>query len=625
MRSCRIFAVTTLAFSRIAFAQSTSAFFDDSLIHQINLAVAPSDWASLLLNTAEDADTYYQAAFSLDGATPLTVGIRQHGLGSRSSVKPSVLIKFSEYDKKQSFLGLDKILAKNNIQDASNLHEFISFQLLRRIGLPAPRVVPAQLYINGTCLGFYMIDEHIDSVYLERNFGEDGGYLYNWAPVATYNFGDLGTDPSVYAPFLELKSNQDTPDLQNFEQLVQAINYASDADFITAVSRYLNPQLYLTLAAVENVLSERDGIVDGVYGMNNFYIYQFEGATLYQFLGWDMVLAFGPASLAPEETPQPNVLVQRLLAIPEYRNYYYTVLVRAATAFGGQNGWADTELTREYNLIATAAGNDPNKLCIAVGGYVPCGAAEFEAEVTNMHSFIATRLDFILNAAAQSGYSPVTGPDISNATLQGAPEVSILSAGAPVAVQGSRLGTDYTAPDLPLERTPDNTSFVTVDGIRAPLFSVSDGSTVLQIPWDLPSQGTFSIVAAVGGAQSDPFYASLQPTSPVILQVGHADGTPVNSGSPAAAGEIVQVYAIGLGSVSVTPVDGNPPEIPTFTNTNPMVFVGQNQAQIKFSGLAPQMVGIYQVNFVMPSAGSGPVSLTMNAGSQTAAYALYVQ
>ena len=359
--------------------------------------------------------------------------------------------------------------------------------------------------------------------------------------------------------------------------------------------------------------------------MNNFYLYQFEGGTLYQLIGWDTVLAFGPANLAPEETPQPNILVQRLLAIPEYRNYYYTVLVRAATAFGGQNGWADTELTNEYSVIAADAENDPNKECIGVNAYVPCGAAQFEAEVTNMHSFIATRSAFVLNAAAKAGYSPVTGPAISSAALQGAPEVSILSAGAPVAVQGSELGPAYAAADLPLERTPDNTSFVTVDGIRAPLFSVSDGSTVFQIPWDLPGQGSISIVAAVGGAQSDPLYASLQATSPVILQVAHADGTPVNSGSPAAAGEIVEVYAIGLGPVSVTPADGNPPYIPTVTNMNPVVSVGQNQAQIQFSGLAPQMVGIYQVNLIMPSAGAGAVSLTMNAGSQTAAYALYVQ
>lgn len=621
----RIFALAASGLSGIAFAQLTSPFFEASQIHQINLVVAPADWASLSSNTVDGENTYYQATIGIDGAAPLTVGIRQHGTGSRSSAKPSVLIDFSEYVKNQSFLGLDKILAKNNIEDASNLHEFISFKLLRRMGLPAPRVVPAQLYVNGTYLGFYMIDEHIDSVYLDRNFGEDGGYLYNWEPAGTYNFADLGTDPSAYAQFLELKSNQATPDLQNFEQLVQAINYASDADFIADVSQYLNPELYLNLAAVENVLSERDGIVDGVYGMNNFYIYQFEGGALYQFLGWDMVLAFGPANLPPEQTPQPNVLVQRLLAIPQYRDYYYTALVRAASSFGGPGGWADTELSQEYSVIAAAAENDPNKQCIAVTGYVPCGAAQFEAEVSNMHAFIASRSNFVLNAAEQSGYSPFVGPSISGAALAGAPDVPTLSAGAPVTVQGSGLGGDYAAPDTPLLRANGNTNFVTVDGIRAPLFSTSDGSAVLQIPWDLPSQGTFSIVSAVGGQQSDPFFVSLQTTSPAILQVAHADGTPVNSASPAAAGEVVQIYAVGLGPVSVTPADGTPPYVPTSTNTIPVVFVGENQAQVQFSGLSPQMVGIYQVNVTMPSADSGSVTLTMNIGSQTSAYALYAQ
>src|SRR5207247_11198480 len=58
--------------------------------------------------------------------------------------------------------------------------------------------------------------------------------------------------------------------------MVKAINYSADADFVDAVSRYLDLKLYLTHVATENVLAEIDGIWDGVYGTNNIYLYRFE-------------------------------------------------------------------------------------------------------------------------------------------------------------------------------------------------------------------------------------------------------------------------------------------------------------------------------------------------------------
>ena len=56
-------------------------------------------------------------------------------------------------------------------------------------------------------------------------------------------------------------------------------------------------------------------------------------------------------------------------------------------------------------MIAVSARNDPNKQCIGNGTLFPCGTADFEAEVTSMHSFIRSRAEFVLNAAAAAGSS----------------------------------------------------------------------------------------------------------------------------------------------------------------------------------------------------------------------------
>lgn len=116
------------------------------------------------------------------------------------------------------------MLLKANNEDPSNLHEWMSMKLYRAMGIPASREAPAQLYINGQLLGFYYIVEHLDEYFLERDFGEDGGYLYEWEYEPNYDFGNLGTATSAYAGLVDLKTDQTSPDLQTLVNWIQAVN-----------------------------------------------------------------------------------------------------------------------------------------------------------------------------------------------------------------------------------------------------------------------------------------------------------------------------------------------------------------------------------------------------------------
>ena len=160
-----------LAVVPAALAQTAAIpFFDDTVVQQVNLTVGASDWATLLQNY--ESDTYYSATFTWNGILE-EVGIRQHGHGSRSPIKPNVDVNFAYYDKKQAFLGLPFIVLKANNEDPSNLHEWLSMKLFHMMGFPAPREAPAQLYVNGQLFGFYTIVEHEDATFLQRNFGEE--------------------------------------------------------------------------------------------------------------------------------------------------------------------------------------------------------------------------------------------------------------------------------------------------------------------------------------------------------------------------------------------------------------------------------------------------------------------
>ena len=225
----------------------------------------------------------------------MKVGIRSHGNGSRNPIKPNLDVNFGEYVANQAFLSINFFILVANNQDASTIHERVAYKLLQKMGIPTPRETSARLYINGQYFGFYNIVEHEDANFLQRNFGETGGYLSEWKAADFYTWGYLGSDPSVYAPFLDLKTNQAAANLPWFANLVAAINQTSSADFPSAISQYLNPQLYLTMAATESVVSEYDGLVGSIDGIDNFDIYQFQNSNLSEFIPWDQVLSFDEA------------------------------------------------------------------------------------------------------------------------------------------------------------------------------------------------------------------------------------------------------------------------------------------------------------------------------------------
>ena len=84
----------------------------------------------------------------------------------------------------------------------------------------------------------------------------------------------------------------------------------------------------------------------------------------------------------------------------------------------------------------------------------------------------------------------------------------------------------------------------------------------------------------------------------------HANGSVITPSSPAQPGETVQVYASGLGSVyPPLSVQGAAGPVNPFSKTAPQqitVYVGGTQATVTYAGLAPDLAGLYQVDFTVP-------------------------
>lgn len=94
----------------------------------------------------------------------------------------------------------------------------------------------------------------------------------------------------------------------------------------------------------------------------------------------------------------------------------------------------------------------------------------------------------------------------------------------------------------------------------------------------------------------------------------------VTATNPAFRGEVVVIYATGLGSVTFPPATGaatlsDPPSVST---PLPIVTVGGVTAPVIFSGLAPGFVGLYQVRVqVPPNAPSGSQDVVIQAGGRS--------
>ena len=584
-------------------AQGAREFFDDTVIQDVYLTLDPVDWATLRKNYLED--TYYSSSFTWKGITQ-QVSIRSRGRGSRSPEKPNLDVDFNRLDKTQRFLGLSRVVLKANNQEASMLHERLAMKIFRRMGIPAPREAPARLFLNGEFFGLYSAVENVDEDFLERNLGESGGYLYQWKPEHSYHFEYVGNNPFLYSPVLwDPRNHLNQPDPLPIVAMVRAVNQASDAEFVSQVSQYINLKQFMSFAAVDTFVGDIDGFLGEQFGMNNFFMYRFQGSNVSQFIPWDKDLAFLYYDRRILQGVQENVLMRRAMAVPELRGIYLGTLARTAQFVGEADGWLAREVEREYERIRDVARLDPHKQCVLNAGLmIPCGPNDFEQQVDALRIFARQRASYVMTETRNAGYSPGDALPTLTGVGGAAPDTGgSLARGSLASIYGYGLAQDTAqarAYPLPTELAGAS---VLVDGARAPLMFVSPGQINFQVPWDAPS-GEVSITLGAGGLLGIPSTISLGDFSPgVFVAVRAVDQAPVSPAKPVAGGDWVVVYANGLGPVNPGVALGQaaPADPLSRTALSPVVTVGGVPAKVDFSGMTPGFAGLYQINVQIPA------------------------
>jgi uncharacterized protein (TIGR03437 family) len=230
-----------------------------------------------------------------------------------------------------------------------------------------------------------------------------------------------------------------------------------------------------------------------------------------------------------------------------------------------------------------------------------------------------------------TGAASTGAPVISlNGTVNGASFVTPVAAGSIAAVFGSNLAIGQaSSPAEPLLMTLAQSSFA-INGQGAPLFFAMASQVNLQIPWELAGQTQTTVIATVNGIASNTETAAMATFAPGIFTTNNSGGgqgailiAPTAQlaapGSAVPAGGYVSIFCTGLGPVSNQPATGSagPSNPLARTLTTPTVTIGGVGALVTYSGLAPTLVGVYQVNALVPLgvAPGNAVTLVIGMGS----------
>jgi len=281
-------------------------------------------------------------------------------------------------------------------------------------------------------------------------------------------------------------------------------------------------------------------------------------------------------------------------------NINFTITVTPASATGSISitigaGTVATELPLSGNTVSF------QMCCLPVGSYSVQASYSGDANDNPSKSAVLTQV-ITLQPVAQVKAVEDVGT--------GWP-----TAGSAASIFGTFPGVATSvAADATLPYSLGNVS-VFVDGVRAPLYFVSASQINFQVPWEVVDQT--ATISVTNGVWNLTFTNSVLASWPGLFStvLHSADYSLVTSENPAVDGEVVLIYATGLGPVSNTPVDGAPaPGAPlAVAKTPPVVAIDGQAASVLWCGLAPGFVGLYQVNVRVPMGihGTNSVGMTL--------------
>ncbi len=399
---------------------ATKLFLNDMIT--IDISVDEQQWQTMLDNATDEQ--FIPCDVTIDGTTFESVGIRPKGNSSLTQVvgsdsdRYSFRLSFDEYIDGQTCFGLDQMVLNNAHSDYTMMKDFISYDLMRYMGVDAPLTTYANILVNGEQWGVYLAVELYNESFLNRVYGTTDGSLYNvkmsmgmggkapeiseedrekfkeefaarkeeqgdaaqteknrggpggGMPGGAGGGGDLvyqGDDASQYSSIFENAVGKSSDAAQ--KRMITAIEHLNTGEDLET---YWDVDKALRYLAVHTFVVNLDSYSSNM--QQNYYLYENNGRVT--VLPWDYNLAFGgfqsgSASASvnfPIDTPVSGVemserpLINTLLSQPEYLERYHTYLREICEKYVN-GGVLESTVAQVRHAIDKQVDSDPTKFC----------------------------------------------------------------------------------------------------------------------------------------------------------------------------------------------------------------------------------------------------------------------
>ena len=355
--------------------------FDDGYVHEIDLKV--DDWEGFLENAPQEE--YISCDIVIDGEQFNNVGVRVKGNNSRSLVEEyglsrySFKVEFDHYTDGGSYYGLDKLNLDASFQDNSYLKNYMAYDMMRHMEVPAPLCSYAWIKVNGYDWGLYLALEEPEEAFAKRSFGKNHGKLYK------PDYKD------VYAPNNDVALKYTGDDPENYDNIFRKAKFKTSAEdekrlieSLKVLSENEEPEKAVNVDEVMRYFTVQSFVInlDSYLGPtgHNYFLYEEDGVL--SMLPWDYNLAFCTYSLGmpepvndaglyvnfPIDTPADGeVMTNRpmfhnLMLHEEYYKLYHSLYDDFIETYF-ENGYFDMKTAEISKMISPYVEVDPTAYC----------------------------------------------------------------------------------------------------------------------------------------------------------------------------------------------------------------------------------------------------------------------
>lgn len=374
-------------------AGSANGIYDSHRLLNVSIKLNAGDWLKLRKQHRDfmrerppgsDPYDYFKADVEIDGVRIGSVGVSKKGnLGSSVTTRPSLKIKFDEYESDRSYQGVKRMTLNNNNQDSSRINQFIAYKFFRSGNIPAPRCNLAAVTVNGEYLGIYSNIEPIKKPLLKRYFDNANGNIYEGRRM-------------------ERKNNRNNPERDDVARLNRALG-ANDTDLLEELSGIVNLDSFLSLWVMESFVGHWDSYSGN---NNNFYAYHDPDSGKFTVIPWGADAVFmDPGPFMDASTPRSvkanGRIAERLYGIPDGRRMYLERLRHII-----QNVWSAETYLEEIDRLEEM-----------ISERIVVDEVGFLNELADARKFIQSRRSVIENELAKG--APVWDPPVQPVSPSG--------------------------------------------------------------------------------------------------------------------------------------------------------------------------------------------------------------